>query len=290
MVGRRGAVGWMYEVLISLVLLALFAITVFLYIDANASGASYWSKFYAADLGTTADLVNAGYGDVLLRYDNLKPNLELAFWATTNGLVAVDKSPLSRTTYDATGKRVKQTTTADYALPLTAAKQYYGLATPFRGNLLINPTYIALRKVDGTFALTEAELVMGTCPIVEPSPTLQDATVNLQAPENVRQAFADVLKDTQLIQTTNDLATIKIHLALNGNEGDTIRYWGTNPTGARFACLFTQKLMTQTVREYTANEPSTITDDFTIRIELTSDAKQEDIGRSLAFALAEVYG
>src|SRR4051812_40729012 len=88
--GRRGSTSMMYEVIMSLLLVALFAAASFSFITRNANGEQYFSKFYSTDLATSADIVNAGYGDVVLRYDNIRPGLDLRFW-NENGRVRIGK-------------------------------------------------------------------------------------------------------------------------------------------------------------------------------------------------------
>lgn len=86
--GRRGTLLVSYETLMALVLIGLFAYASLNYISAKANGELYFSKFYSKDLSTSAEIASAGAGNVNLRYDNLKDNLELRY-SFSEGTVTV---------------------------------------------------------------------------------------------------------------------------------------------------------------------------------------------------------
>lgn len=303
-VGRRGSTSLMYEIVISLILLGLFAVTAFLYVNANAKGEQYYSQFYAADLGTTADLVVAGNGDVLLRYDNLKPTLDLAFWLV-NGRIGVAKTPVPEGFTRVGLAGLSTETTTSLTEPSYAAEQYYGRAQDYPApKVLVNPTYLALRKINEpsyeAFSIDEAETLLDQCPTAEPELELSDAVVwfdieGLTAEERrrAREAFAETLPSGVAQAAREEQATIRFYVKRATGES-SLSFSPTNQDGAQFACLFARHLSLLSLHEWEKPELQPSGSAFTVTATVTTGRdvilRPEDIGKAAALALARMYG
>jgi hypothetical protein len=270
-IGRRATVSMMYDVIITLVLLALCAMAMFSYISGNADGRGYFARFYAVDLASSADVVSAGYGDVSLRYDNLKPNLKLSFrnddHSVSVAMQEADKTPL--------------------------ATAYYGKAV-FEGQEKIdNPSFIILRKVEGVLSITDADKTLRACPwIVEKQVPIAGAVVHLEASDQIKEAFARTLPS---ITTTEDAAEANILLAaeLRTDLANTVKFSRTSKDGAAVACNFVQQLGALTPALFDATDPEVVSGPMRLAITITAkqDAKltEEQVGKALAHALAVYY-
>jgi hypothetical protein len=258
-----------YEVVISLVLLGLFAIATFTYISSHANGAKYFSKFYANDIATAAEVVNAGYGDVLLRYDNLKPGLKLAF-TLSNGKVSVgEPAAIEATTY-------------------------YGQAKRFDGDgTIINPTYLVLRKAGG-FSITDAEKVLKTCGTAQRKIPLEEAVVYVNAQKDIKDAFAKSLQGTSItITEEQSKATLQFTIEKRSGQKNVLAFSPTSDDGKIFTCNFVQQLGALSTIDFATSEPVVTAGPFAVGITITvgTDAtlSGEQIGEALAHALAVYY-
>ncbi|MDD9953863.1 MAG: hypothetical protein OXR66_06020 [Candidatus Woesearchaeota archaeon] len=310
------------HLILSLVFLGLFAFTIFSYINANAQGEHFYSKVYAIDIATSAEVVNAGYGDVLLRYDNLKPNLDLAF-LFTNGKVSIVK-PLSsylvnrmenpRAIGSIDDREVKRTreynseTSFEVASPffdtktiripsqlwesLATAHEYYGVAKEYPlERAALTPHYLSLRKIDESFSITQADEAIATCPVIIPT----EGTVGLaitgeltdEQNQKIKQAFVE-LSNQPLLEN----ADIMIHVDINVDTRNEITAAPTNEHGQRYFCFFTRQLTTLTLLEFNDPLPQQ-GEEFIIAIKLTLSNKdvirEEHIGHALAQALGRYY-
>ncbi len=268
--GRRGSVSWLYEVIISLILLAVFTVVSLLYINANASGASYWSRVYAHDISTTGDIVNAAYGDVLLRYDNLKHDLGITIWAVKNGIIE---------TLPVEGKQTP---------PPEAFKTYYGLAGEFpKPAYFVNPRFLAFRKIADAFALTDTQEPIRACPHTDPGITPADARVFVDGPPSAVAVFVKLLEQAKIAVVPRDEANIRLALVPGSGER-TVQYGPTSQAGAVLACLMTKQLEQQTLSTYAVSGPSISGTAFQLTTTISPDTESEKAGRALALAILEV--
>jgi hypothetical protein len=299
-VGRKGSLPLVYEIVVSLLLLGLFAGVVYLYIAGNANGASFWSKVYAQDLSTSAELALAGNGDVSLRYDNLKTTLNLGFWLT-NGKVAVAKLPQAATAFEITTSGVRSETALDIGEPPGAAKGHYGLAQEYpRPGLLQNPSYLALRKIGTAFSIMPADLVDFACPAATPPVAKENARVQLEVKGSytdeqktqMLDALRAVLKDTPLQVVEKD-GTIPITITRQQGQKLAVSFAPSGPAGARLSCLFLEKLQTITNSPFEGAAPSPSGASFgldaTITLTSNDQITPDYIGKAIGLALAGMY-
>ena len=268
MLGRRGTTNIMYEIIISLVMLGLFTATVWLYIAGHANGEAYIARFYAADLTTSAEVVNAGYGDVLLRYDNVKQNMQHTFWLQ-NGRIDVGK----------TGGT-------------SLATGYYGKATRFDGDSeIISPNYLVLRKAGG-FSINNAEKFNVACPTVaDKKVPLEKVSLYIDN-DDARKAAAVSLASIT-VTDQSDKANIRVTVKRQSGTENKIEFGPTSPDGASLACLFLQQLGSLSTIPFTANTPAQSAGDFALAITITTrqDVKltDEQVGQAIGHALAVFY-
>jgi hypothetical protein len=279
----------MFEVIFSLILLGLFAFGTFSYIASHTNGEEYFSKFYAADIASSADIVLAGAGDVVLRYDNLKPNLDITFWLS-NGRVAAGKSTLSN------------------AQPIEAAESFYGVAPayyPSAGSVLVRPLFLLLRKSGGTFAITEDGALLKTCPVVakrvvEPSTALVlidiKKSITAKDAEAIKTSFAKTLPDIKTTRNSDDKPNIVLSVTLVQGTQDTLSFAPTGPDGAAYACLFAQTLEQSTLIPFVSTGPaqtsgaaSALNVDIMISSRGDASLQPDAVGRALAATLAAYF-
>jgi hypothetical protein len=256
----------LHDAIISLIMLALFVGAVFTYINANTDGTMYFSRFFASDLASGAEVAAAGYGDVVLRYDNLKPTLPLTFWFT-NGRVAVGKESEIGTAY-------------------------YGKAKSFKEATIITPTYISLRKIDGTLAFGSADVARATCPAAAVLP-MNETAVYLDASEETRRAFTAALRDLPIeIAQSEREADLLLKVRKSSGAENRVIFSPTDERGQRFDCLFLQQLSALTPLQLAADEPrnggSTM---GVIEINITTNdvLTDEQAGKALAHALVVYF-
>ncbi len=282
---RKGSIPWMFEALFSLILLAIFAYGIFTYISTHASGEAYFSDVYSIDLATSTDLVNAGSGDVVLRYDYIKPDLDLGFLFSA-GNILVGKPAMG-------------------GPPVLGARRYYGIAKkyPFASTAFIHSKYLVLRKIGPNFAVTEDMTTLSSCNTVEtPVVSAQSAKVFIDVKggsqsdsQKVRQAFSDTLKTISLVDES--LANVKIYITTKTGDANTLDIDSTSPDGGAFACAFKAQLPASTLIPYITNGPSSATsttsttsNSMTVRMTITTSNKNnltpDKLGRTIATAFA----
>jgi hypothetical protein len=264
---RRGATTMTYEVIISLILLALFTVATFGYITAKADGSTYFSRFYSADLATSADIVNSGAGNVILRYDNLKNNVDLTY-QFSDGIITVMPA----------GK------------PTVAVKQFYGKSGNYQGIKEINaPSYLVLRKINKGFAISDVEQVITACPAAPKTPSPENARISIQASQGITSAFAESLKNTPLTVTGQN-PNIIIEVSRTAGTSNAVRIAPTNVQGKAVSCHFIQQLAALSLLSYSINEPQSAPA-FSLKITITTadTISDEQIGRALALALVRFY-
>ncbi len=319
---RRGEteVNLIYDAIFSLVILGLFAAGVFVYIENNATGAQYFSKFYATDLATSAQLANAAYGDVSLRYDNLKPELNLAFWFE-NGRVAVAKPPDSTTSVSAGASGIGlvkgtpapgggevdvaspalPTVTTVWGLPATA-RQTYGKAQDYpQPAALLNPRFLALRKVGRSFSITPAEVVLDECPSGQPLIPIKDVLVYAQVDgvsgieaDKAIGALRDALDQAKISWTRTEAnATVVLRLTHRTGQIDEITAKPTSQEGVRYACLFNGWLSFLSLSHFSGADAPRSGSRFEVDLTVTTDTqtqlRPEHLGQALAYALTRLY-
>lgn len=286
--GRRGIMSDMFEAIFSLILISMFGLFTFFFILAKANGESFYSKFYGVDISSTAELVNAGAGDVVLRYDNLKPNLDLGFWLD-NGQVTVGKN------------------TASNLPPVDAVRYYYGIAAdyPTGAILLKRPLYLALRKNKDSFAITEAETLLQACVIpakkaIEFNDVLLSIDVK-KAPTatyaaTIKSAFSSTVPAIKTTEKPEDKPNVIIDITMVQGDKNTIVFQPTGADGEALSCVFKDQLGAVSVIKFEANTPTvqsgaqpTITMGMTITTTNKVYLKPEQVGIALANALAIYY-
>lgn len=279
----RGEVRLLLEVVIALALLGLFVAASYTFIYSHDLGNGYFSQFYATDLATSAELVNAPYGDVILRYDNLKPTA-LAFWLR-NGRVAVGR-PLP-----------------DGTEPPGAEARFYGHAEDYPSGPLTlhSPTYLSLRKVGGSFAISDVETLLRECPrpaiVLDPqrvvvSLALEGFTEDDAA--DIRTVFAEALDGygMALVPSPAD-ANVRIGLVRIAGRPEEVTAAAQTEEDASFTCLLRTQLETLANTRYAGEDrPQGSAQgivDVTISLTLSSESRitGRQIGTALALALAE---
>jgi hypothetical protein len=270
----------------SLAFIALFSYATISYINAHANSQAYFGEFYAADLASTNQLVRAGYGDVVLRYDNLRTNLDLMFW-TDNGKVTVGA---------ANEQRIQ---------PTDAITRTYrpALSYPTGAAVYHDPYYLVIRKHDGAMDLAEAETALKSCTMVEtPSVGRKDAKIYASyTPEASNPLFLQTLKEELapfniIVVEKEEDANIVVQLTVQTQPKDSI--WGATLVGEKDAesleCLFRQQVQASTLIAFTESFATDPKKDAAIevRVLLRHDEKKsidpKETAKSLAKAL-EVY-
>jgi hypothetical protein len=283
--GRKADLSVQGDLLLSLIILGIFVVFVFPYISEHANGEAYFSKFYSVDLATSAELVNAGYGDVILRYDNLKQNLDLTFWFD-NGLVVISK-------IEEKGNHEIWS----YTPPPNAIGQYYGLAKQYPSGLTVisRPVFLVLRKADENFAITEEETVLKACPGVEPVVAREDANVYLEATgpgaEQIEAQFERAVAGLNMRTADKESANIHIKIERRNGATNSIEIYPTSIDGKAYSCLFAKRLHAITLIDFTTNEPSIRGTSLAVDMTITtaSTITEEQIAQGLANALAVYY-
>lgn len=281
---RRGSVNWQFEILISLVLLAVFAYASYTFIAVNADGSSFFGRYYAADLATSSEIVNAAYGDVLLRYDNIRHDLDLGFWPS-NGRIAVGKPMLGQE-------------------PADAAVGAYGRADRYPvGKPIIDPSYLVLRKVGASFGITGIETTLESCPTVATRAVpLKDAAVHLSFAGSMTQAdasraaqaFREVLKGSNIsIADDPPDATITIRVTTSAGPSNAIMIRPAGADAISIACDYAQQLGTLALVDFMRQVPPPAGNDFVadITVVTTSDVllRPEQLGQAAAYAIVRYY-
>jgi len=285
---RRGSLMWMYEFVQSLIFIGLFIVVVFTYISSHADGSAFFSQFYAIDLATTAQTVNAGYGDVLLRYDNLKPTLNLRFWLE-NGVVIVAK-PTQTYTEGLSSKNVLDS--------VTTTERYYGFAKKYPIEKVLDaPRYIALRKFEDSFTILDSNEPLVACPIVTTEfLPLEEVSIKLEIEGSLTDAEKDVIRNAFTDVVGNKVAddgTIILQLTKETGDRTTVNTGATSEHGVRFACLFKHHLTQLTNLPLTTDLPTPTGSGFTVPLTITvgnlDTVRNEQIGQALGIALATYY-
>jgi hypothetical protein len=278
--GERGSLLLSLDTVLAMVLVLGFAMLTFTYVQDNANGDAFFSRFYAADLSTSADLVNAGAGDVILRYDNIKKDSKLSFWLTSTS-IRVGTTPVQQLQIP----------------PDTAAVGYYGNpgGNPknFEGDtFILNPQYLVLRKIGSSFAVNEAEKALTTCTAVtQRQVEFKDARVFLQAPEEISKSFKDSIKESGItVAESQTDATIVITIEKKIGAKNELAFAPASEEARSLYCNFEQQLAALTITQFDANEPGQTQGTFQAAITITAVDSQkptdEQIGRALAHALA----
>ena len=276
----------MYEVIISLILIALFAFTTFTYINANTDSNDFFSKVYAIDIATTADLVNAPYGDVVLRYDNLKTTLNLGFWLS-EGRIAISEATDTKTE------------------PMSSNEEFFGKPKQYvaEKEYYEKPVYFVLRKNNALFSISEAETTLKTCSFVESKSIKKtDAKVYLEIKNAIIEGTSAEIKTVLsqalanvAIPTTDkkEDATITVTLELKNSDKNYITFMPTSEDGQSIACLYHAQLKTLTLIPFETNTPSRQGKGIvlTITLETAQDVTitNKQIGLALANAIAVYY-
>ncbi|HIH23608.1 TPA: hypothetical protein HA251_01095 [Candidatus Woesearchaeota archaeon] len=284
---RHGAISDMFETIITLALLGFFALAAYGFIATNANGEAFYARFYAMDVSSTAELVNAGAGDVVLRYDNIKPNLDISFWVD-NGKIEVGR------------------TTASGLQPSDARQVFYGLAIdyPTGAIMLTRPEYLVLRKSGESFAITQAETVLASCPtMARKAVPISEAVVSInitKAPTGTyaaeaQQAFGDILSAVKVVQQ-DDTPNIIFDITVVTDQTNSVAFGPTSDHGAAFDCVFADQLKLISNIPFVADTPTTVAGaPGVIRIPIAISAKNdvflrpEQLGIALANSLAIYY-
>lgn len=287
--GRRGATTFLNEVVLSIIFVAVFALAVVNYINANAKGEEYFARFYAADLGTSAELVNAGYGDVVLRYDNLKPNLELRFWLD-NGKIGVSHLP-EGTVGEAAAELIDQIPRFFLLVPQGAAAQFYGLASTYiHGPVVLDqPVFLVLRKTDAGFIIDEAETEIRQCPLPNVKEVAKEqAVIHLAMADKAKAERISSYLAKQGLKVTSDPGAANIMITLHEQAGSpAVSAKPTSIDGRSLACLIGRRLNAITLKEHAFTEPDLYGGEFTLEVTISGDRLPEQtIGQAVAEALA----
>jgi hypothetical protein len=290
---KKGSIMSMFDTLLTLLFLGIFIAAVFPFIAKNANSDAYFSRFYAVDLGTGAELVNAGYGDVVLRYDNLKPN-GLTFWLD-NGRVGVGKKPDGMLLADAAPAYLLQ-------IPPGTFISYYGGAEryPAGPSVIEAPLFLVLRKNEGAFAITESETLLKDCPAFRPIVKREDAVVHLEVDSpldgderQMRGTFYAAL-DTMGLKHTDedDKANVRFKITKQAGNANKIEFGPTSVDGKAFGCLFVKRLEAITLVDYESEDPSRSAGTSlhaSIIVTHKDPIRNEQIAQALANALAVYY-
>jgi hypothetical protein len=297
---RRGQTNPIFDMLLSLIMIGFFAATMFYYILANANGEAYFAKFYSADIATSAEITNAGYGDVVLRYDNLKPSLDLRFWFD-NGKVGASMIPA--TDFTAAVTEIIDVVPKFFSqLPEGGAARYYGKQTVYQSGLAVvdRPVFLVLRKTGGTFSIAESETELRDCPRVSTKAVAQEKAIvylGVDSPvtddqDSMRTLLKNALAAT-VITTTEDKEDANIIIKIKKQNGDKndISIAPTSTDGQSLACLFERRLKAITLTEYGSSEIHVSGTAFEVHITITTKdtLTNEQITQALVNALAVYY-
>lgn len=235
MLGRKGEERLLLEMLVALVLLAAFVFSVMSFLSGSDLGESYFRKFYAVDIASNAQIVASANGNLALRYDNLNPTLPITF-TFDNGKIEVSgtnapASPIVRKDVFFYGK------TAEYPSGPVSFSQ---------------PQYLALRKVGESFAITEVESLLRSCPRPENRALTKSTLVaylNVEGfsaiQENTLQTeFRKALESNGLTPAENsDDASLSITIRVK--RGDDPGFSTSSSSSAdtsSLSCLFSEQL------------------------------------------------
>jgi hypothetical protein len=298
---RRGQTSPIFDMLLSLIFIGFFAITVFYYVLANANGEEYFARFYTADLATSAEIVNAGYGDVVLRYDNLKPNLDLRFWFD-NGKVGASMIPVTNDFAAAVTSLVDIVPKFFSQVPAGAAARTYGIQTVYQSGPAVTdrPVFLVLRKSGDTFSISESETELRDCPRVGTKAVPQDAALiylGVDSPaKDDEDAIRTLLKNSlsaTTIKTTDERAkaSIIIELKKQNGEKNEISVAPTSSDGQSLGCIFTKRVEAITSNDYEAPQIYVSGTAFELHITITTKDKltNEQIAQAIVTALAVYY-
>lgn len=284
---RHGVISDMFETIITLALLGFFALAAYGFIATNANGEAFYARFYAMDMASTAELVNAGAGDVVLRYDNIKPNLDISFWVD-NGRIGVGRTTLSG------------------LQPSDARQVFYGLAIdyPTGAIMLTRPAYLVLRKSRESFAITQAETVLASCPtMASKAVPISEAVVSInitKAPTSTyaaeaQRAFGEILSAVKMAQQ-DEVPNVIFDITIVTGQANAIAFGPTSDHGAAFDCVFADQLRLISNIPFIADTPTvTAGVPSTMRIPIAITAKNdvflrpEQLGITLANSLAIYY-
>jgi hypothetical protein len=260
--GGRGSVGWMYETIISLVLIGLFTVTTMGFIEYNATGEIFFSRFYANDLSSTADLVAASYGDIVVRYDNIKPSLDLSF-QNTPGKIRVY-----------TGKDI-------------GTSAYYGKMSYEGAFLLERPGYLVLRNIAGRMSMQDAQITTSKCGSSKLLP--EEVIITLKGPEQIVNSFRQTLDGT--VFKFQDNGNIILNVERTQGVQNKIIFSASNDDGKSYACHILERFSISGL-QFSGNEPGTESR-FALSMVITISSEEvltdEQIGRTLALALVRQF-
>jgi len=298
--GRRGSIPWVFEVLISLILLALSGYAMFEFIASNARGEGFFSRYHSADIASIAQLAAAPQGDVVIRYDNLRDDLDLGFWFT-NGRVAVGVPRRGGGTGLSSNRQ--PTLPPSFEEPETAAIGRYAPVVDYRISAFDSPGRLVITRHGPTIAILDAVAARDACPLPAAAQVpLADAKAWLwltgaltpSERDEAIAAFRGVIGATRIGMARNEEdATVSMRVTLAAGEATMLWMGPSSADAAGIACDFAQQLRILTLEDVVFTAPSVV--DGPVVADVTLTAANDDrigpsqIGRAAAYAIARRY-
>jgi hypothetical protein len=262
----RGDVSVSWDALIAALFFTLIGAMLIMYILSHTNSDLFFSRYHSVDVATSAQVVAAGNGDVVLRYGAIKPGSKLSY-SLQNGRVGVGNG-------------------------VPTATKFYGQAPRYDGPAqLETPTFLALRFIGGSFSIDDAQSLRTLCPAAAHAVAVDKAIVQLRATPATVAAFKDALKGTPIIVSDKAPTTI---IVITRTAGDaSLRFSPTNDEGRVYACHLARQFSALTAVPFSMEEPRSAGDKFVVDLTITTPADvtltDEQVGKALAYALAVHY-
>ena len=293
----------MFDTLIGLILIALVAYAMFLYIGSNARGEGYFSRYHASDLASIGQLAAAPDGEVLLTYGNLRPDLDLAFWFT-NGEVAVGTPQRALSPVGLIGEDRQATLPDSITRPPSAASGRYAPVISYRPATLERPARIVVTRTGPTLAFLDGVAPPDACPItVTPQVPIQDANAWLEITgsatpterDEAIAAFRDAIAQSHIaLAATREDATIRVTITLEPGTASRLTTAAGGTDAMAIACEIAQQLRTLTLADISSTIPaatsaSTVETGITLTVANTDRIRPAQIGKAAAYAVLGRY-
>ncbi len=293
----------MFDTLIGLILIALCGYAMFLYIGSNARGEGYFSRFHASDLSSIAQIAASADGDVVLKYDNLRPDLDLAFWFE-NGKVSVGTPQRSLSPVGLIGEDRQAALPDSITKPPSAAVGRYAPVLSYRPATLDRPARVIATRTGPTLTIQDGIAAPDTCPVtVSPQIPIQDARVWLEIAGSATQserdeaiaAFRDTIGQSRIaLATTREEATIRVTVTHESGTTSRLSAGAGGADATAIACDTAQQLRQLTLADiaFTPSVPtgaSTVDAQLTLMIANTDRIRPTQIGKGIAYAILGRY-
>ncbi len=289
--GRKAQIEINFNLIASLLFFGLFGVAVLIYVSTTVDASAYFANIHSHDLQDMAIATAAGNGDVLLRYNNFRDDIEFGFHLK-KGRIEAGKLVEG-------GEKTEETTSFEGVAIVNPQIRLYGLSLEYPLEKAIGqPSAIILRKIGEQFVITESMDAIEVCPsVIRPKYSIENTKVLILTDGSFNDA-----ETTSIIQSFNGVGD---YIPEATNEQDatliiTIRQEKGTPSltakataddGREILCrLHKQLAIYDPVTEYTLDIPSTAPQS-SIKLEITlttsseSTLKASQIGTMLKSAL-----